>query len=160
MTRVYTRTPWSVRLWAKIDVQSDLDACWFWTGSQRNGYGCLEREPVRHGKREYAHRLMAELVTGARPPRGAVVRHTCESRYAPGDISHQLCCNPAHLAVGTQKQNVHDMLVSGRHVAPPGLRNGRHKLTDDIVRQIRERYAAGGCVLRGSTWAHVPGDRT
>jgi DNA invertase Pin-like site-specific DNA recombinase len=53
--------------------------------------------------------------------------------------------NPAHLFVGTQLDNVADMIAKGRRPrgAHEGLRNGRALITPDDVREIRRRYAAG-----------------
>jgi hypothetical protein len=146
--RVYTRRPWRERLWAKIDRSGGVDACWLWTGGLRNGYGVLERAPRLRGQREYAHRLVCEDMSGAALLPGQIVRHLCEGRYAPGDESYRKCCNPAHLEPGTQKQNSHDCLRTGRHVAPVGEENGKSKLTSAQAAEILRRYAAGGCTHR------------
>src|SRR5690606_8891899 len=62
-------------------------------------------------------------------PPTPLVRHTCDNRA---------CCNPAHLLVGTARDNIHDAMDRGR------LRiRERHpsaKLTDQDVRDIRYRF--------------------
>jgi len=60
------------------------------------------------------------------------------------------CVRPDHLFLGTQADNAQDMATKGRvrggmhDVDQHGEKNKQAKLTDDKVRTIRERYAAGG----------------
>lgn len=51
-----------------------------------------------------------------------------------------LCVNPAHLSVGTQRDNVVDMHSKGRGANVSGQNNGRSKLTEDDVRAIKNRH--------------------
>jgi hypothetical protein len=60
------------------------------------------------------------------------VRHTCDN---------PICCNPAHLLVGTHADNVADRVERNRTARGTG--NGRAKLTEDEVRTIRTAYAEG-----------------
>lgn len=62
------------------------------------------------------------------------VLHTCHR----GDDG---CVNLRHLYLGTNEQNVRDMVNAGR---ARGGRQGRRKLMPEQVREIRNRYAAGG----------------
>jgi hypothetical protein len=48
---------------------------------------------------------MYELANGATLGRTEFVLHRCDNR---------LCCNPAHLFVGTQRENIRDMMAKGR----------------------------------------------
>jgi DNA invertase Pin-like site-specific DNA recombinase len=65
--------------------------------------------------------------------------HKCDNRA---------CCNPAHLFLGTAKDNVQDMVKKGRRrpdiYSMSGEDHPGHRLTTEDVREIRERYAAGG----------------
>ena len=94
----------------KIDRSND---CWEWTAARtRAGYGLI----TDGGKQIYAHRLAVEM--GARQiPKGWEVCHRCDN---PG------CVNPAHLFVGTRRDNHHDMVAKGRHDFS-GLALGRNK---------------------------------
>jgi len=121
------------RFWDKVAVDPTPGACWLWTaGTQGGGYGAF----VIGGRTYKAHRLSYELHNGALPA-GAHVLHACDR---PG------CVNPAHLRAGTQKENTADMVSRGRHAGwdSKGVKNGRVKLTESSVLDIRER-AARGC---------------
>jgi hypothetical protein len=143
MTRgVYVRKIKSVseRLWAKIDKSGGPDACWLWTGSRTFGYGRLNVDKIP----KLAHRLAYEDAVGP-IPEGFVLRHLCESRYPRGDKTCRLCCNPAHLAPGTDKDNTADAISAGRNSPPPrfeGSAHGNSKLTEAQVLEMRARYAA------------------
>jgi hypothetical protein len=47
------------------------------------------------------------------------------------------CVNPSHLFLGTPADNVHDRDLKGRQARQRGQANGRARLTDDDVREIR-----------------------
>lgn len=73
------------------------------------------------GKQSLAHRVAYELTHGSieagRGYHGTVIRHKCDN---------PICCNPAHLEAGTQKDNVRDMVDRGRFVnnSPSGEAHG------------------------------------
>lgn len=104
---------------------------------------------VGYGKFGYGHRnhtveshRMAYLLTHGSIPIGKEVCHSCDNRA---------CCNPAHLFLGTHKENMEDMARKGRgygqaHSSPPVTRGEKHgmaKLTDADVLAIREAAAKG-----------------
>jgi hypothetical protein len=69
-----------------------------------------------------------------------VVCHSCDVRA---------CCNPDHLWLGTQSDNIKDAIAKGRAVGPPlttlhGEDNPRVKLTETQVREIRALWDAHG----------------
>lgn len=94
------------------------DSCWIWTGARcpRQGYG-------RFGDFK-AHRLVAAHIHGDID--GLDVCHTCDNPP---------CVNPAHLFLGTAKDNMRDMRRKGR---------GRSKLSPAQVHEIRVLWAQGG----------------
>ena len=86
------------RFWAKVDKSGP---CWIWTaGRFATGYGCFRLQ----GKSLKAHRVAYELEVGP-IPLGLNVLHRCDV---------PLCVNPAHLWVGTARENNADMLEKGR----------------------------------------------
>lgn len=58
------------------------------------------------------------------------MRHKCDNR---------LCCNPAHLELGTTGDNNRDAMIRGRNAK--GQKNGRAKLTVEQVLEIRNIYS-------------------
>lgn len=87
-------------------VTKSADGCWLRSGSgTRNGYSTIGRGRSGEGTTT-AHRLMWEITNGPVPP-GIMVCHTCDVRR---------CVNPAHLFLGTAKDNTQDMLAKGRFV--------------------------------------------
>ena len=111
---------------AKLKQNGD---CLEWQGATAGpmGYGYL----TRSGKNYYAHRYAWSFKHGE-IPKGLVVRHTCDN---------PLCCNLEHLVLGTRKQNSGDMVERGRSCR--GAKNGKTKLTEDNVREIRRQAASG-----------------
>jgi hypothetical protein len=82
------------------------------------------------------HRIAWELANGRQVPKGMDVCHTCDNPP---------CCNPAHLWIGTAKDNTRDMILKGRarYKAMPGEKHGNAKLTDAAVRRIRKMREKG-----------------
>jgi hypothetical protein len=116
------------RFWRSVDVRED-DQCWPWKGDQDGkGYGIF----TYRGVRRPAHELARSFSVGELRPHGFDTCHSCDV---------PLCCNPMHLRFGTRQENVNDMWERGR-----GLRGDAHpdvKVSDHLVREIRERRALG-----------------
>ena len=86
--------------WAHV-TPGGPDGCWEWQGYRHDwGYGKLAYRTQYY----YAHRVSYELHYGPIPD-GLHVCHTCDNPR---------CCNPAHLFVGTAKDNLSDMMMKGR----------------------------------------------
>lgn len=86
---------------------------------------------VHEGVQVYRHRLAYCLANEVTLPaiKGKVVRHTCDNPR---------CINPEHLLLGTQLDNVHDMVARGRYAR--GAMIPQAKLTEADVRFIRDNY--------------------
>lgn len=121
------------RFWSKVDTTGE---CWLWTGKpDPSGYGRLYVD----GLARLAHRIAWELMHGP-IPEGMDVLHDC-----PGG-DNPLCMR--HLWLGTRVENNWDRHSKGRDGSAPGARNGSARLTEEDVRAIRARYAAGGVSYR------------
>ena len=86
-------------LWAKVDKFGE---CWEWTGARMpRGYGRF-----RDGERTvYVHRFVWEQEYGP-IPKGILVCHSCDNPP---------CVRPEHLFLGTQVDNMADMLYKHGH---------------------------------------------
>lgn len=90
------------RFWQRIDRGGGPDACWPWTGARcPSGYGRVKIL----GRCRSPHRFALEWHIQDLVPTGLVVMHSCDNR---------LCCNPAHLSIGTYKDNAQDAARKGR----------------------------------------------
>lgn len=127
MTRI-GRPPNTISdVWARVDRRGD-DDCWPWMGNRTSaGYGHISI----NGRGRLAHRLVYESATGSAPGELFVCHH-CDNKW---------CCNPAHLFLGTNTDNQRD--ASRKGLLAHGSRHPRAKLTEDDVRAIRQRRAAG-----------------
>jgi hypothetical protein len=125
-----------IRFWSRVK-QAGSDECWEWTAAKHKfGYGMLGVD----NKVVYAHRFSWELHFGIIPD-GLEVLHSCDNPP---------CCNPRHLFLGTQRDNVVDMGNKNRRNggSMPGEAHPQAKLTLEKIRIIRMQYAQGGISQR------------
>lgn len=116
-----------VRFWQKVSKRAS--GCWEWTaGCDGTGYGTFW-----DGRMWGAHRYSWTIAYGL-IPRGMCVLHRCDN---------PLCVNPAHLFLGTHQDNADDRESKGRGHMRRGTANGRSKLTEAAVLDIRRRYRPG-----------------
>ena len=146
--------------WAKVKTGTAFD-CWPWTGALNTwGYG----DVLYKGRRSNASRV-AYLLSGGKVPKGLVVCHRCDN---------PACCNPKHLWVGTQAENLKDCRDKGRARVLSGEEHPRPtaKLTPKQVMDAKRAYANGTTqtalglkygvhsstisrAVRGEKWAHL-----
>ena len=162
--------PAEERFWSRVDVRGE-DDCWLWMGKlNTSGYGHFDDTRTKPRRWTRTHKFSWELRHGP-VPQGMCVLHHCDVRYPVGDITYRRCCNPAHLWLGTQRQNTADRDAKGRTAKgqrqsmythpefrqfgddnparrfPEKLHRGENnpasKLTAEQVREIRKRRASG-----------------
>lgn len=90
------------RLLNKVIIDDATD-CWEWQGATNNiGYGMIRDEQ----KMRTTHRVSYEEHNQAKIPDHLIVMHSCDNT---------VCVNPAHLSLGTRRDNMQDMLRKGRN---------------------------------------------
>lgn len=87
----------------------------------KDGYGRLR---VSKYFNDLAHRLVYRIFKGEIPT-GLVVMHACDNPS---------CCNPRHLMVGTQQDNVVDAIKKGRRPQNPASHKNTKITTEDVYR--------------------------
>ncbi len=117
----------------KLESKLEFDpngGCWLWNAGQVTfGYGAFTWK--RRSK--LAHRIAYEEFVGPIPD-GMFVCHKC-------DVPQ--CCNPAHLFLGTQQDNMTDMGLKGRKVSFRGEAHAMAKISDAQAAELRRRGQRG-----------------
>lgn len=137
--------------------------CWNWTGSKNaKGYGVIAGELngkryTKKGQQMLAHRVSWVLFRGEIPDsdaaHGTVVMHICDN---------PACVNPQHLKLGTQSENVLDMIQKERRprrTTPKGVEhwNSAFKSQADIdlicstvgqTKALAERFGVDVCTIK------------
>lgn len=110
--------------WTSL-LESDTDDCIEYPGYRnQSGYGLVRlRRPRRNVS---AHRLAYERAIGAIPKQMNVCHH-CDNPP---------CCNPRHLFLGTQRDNLQDASRKGRVLGP-------RKLTETDLLKVRQLLDQG-----------------
>lgn len=89
------------RFWSKVNVTENLDDCWYWTSANNKRYGTFT---IGKGYTYKSNRL-AYYIHYKQDPEDKLVLHSCHN---------SMCCNPNHLSLGTQDDNMKDMVYAGR----------------------------------------------
>lgn len=144
------------RLWIKVEKSPDSH-CWLWTGGkQKDGYGVIKVG----GKALRVHRVVYEIYFGEIPDNQSI-RHRCD---------RPSCCNPKHLKLGDNQENVTDRVLRDR--SAKGSMSGLSKLTElgveKIIRELQQGATVANLAVqhevsrqaiydisRGKNWAHI-----
>jgi hypothetical protein len=116
------------RFWGKVDKtpgHGPHGDCWLWAAGHTGTYGMF----WFGGRCLGAHRVAFRLA-GGQQKRGLIVMHTCDT---------PLCCNPAHLRLGTQSDNMRDAYAKGRKRQPTRA----VPLTEAELLQIKHEFDHG-----------------
>jgi hypothetical protein len=121
------------RFWRFVG-NTDENECWLWTGSLSSHFG--QARFSYKNKTLLAYRVSYEIHKGTIPD-GKIIRHMCDNAW---------CVNPEHLEIGTQQDNIRDMIERGRAIYPPKRKGEEHagaKLTQQQVHEIRSSTLTG-----------------
>lgn len=118
------------RFWTYVSKGSTTE-CWLWTGSRLSvafpangpkvGYGRFNKQYRTH----LAHRVSWVIAFG--DPGALFVLHRCDT---------PLCVNPAHLWLGTHKDNSDDKVTKGRGRGASGDTNGSKTHPESFPRGV------------------------
>lgn len=117
------------RFWKNVNKDGPIHPvygqCWVWTRSpDRGGYGYFNvcNKPIK------VHRFSYEEFVG-HIPYDIQVLHKCDNR---------VCVRPNHLFLGTNLENIQDMVDKNRQAK--GETHGRARLTEENIREVRRIY--------------------
>ncbi len=111
------------RFYAKVLIPNN-DGCMLWAGCLTpKGYGSFRVK----GKDTHASRFSYLLHCG-NIPKNLCICHKCDN---------PACVSPEHLFIGTQKQNVMDMIKKNRQNYAKGSKIGLSKLNEEKVKNIK-----------------------
>jgi hypothetical protein len=102
--------------WNKVNKETS-NSCWEWTGKlSKDGYGGFKMKHEWMQVHRWSMKLAGHDIAGK------VVCHKCDNPK---------CVREDHLFLGTQADNVKDMIAKGRYVKP------QSKLSDADIADIR-----------------------
>lgn len=109
------------------NTETSDSGCWEWRGyiHPKFGYGYMRMNV----KKWFAHRLSFHLFVKDISNSKNVIMHSCDNRS---------CVNPTHLKLGTQAENIKDMIYKNRK--PLGEKLSFAKLKEEDVIMIRNVF--------------------
>jgi len=140
----------AIKFWPRVAIKESAE-CWLYKGCKdSHGYGWL----TFRNRQIRASRLAWMIHNNLEVPQGKFVLHKCDNPP---------CCNPAHLYLGTQKDNVRDMLVRGRYPSvftPAEVRDifyraHRVETGTSIAKCYGITQSMVSAIKRGIRWKHL-----
>lgn len=134
------------RFWSKVNKTK---SCWEWIACVNEaGYGMIGTT----GKKiDRAHRVSYRIHFGEIPER-MFVCHKCDNPR---------CVNPEHLFIGTNQDNVNDMILKKRNSKPPSMGGWNKKVfSDEIIKLIGKHPDTHIAKLAGVSKYAIQGERS
>tara|TARA_R110000868_G_scaffold123_6_gene1313 strand:- start:5 stop:613 length:609 start_codon:yes stop_codon:yes gene_type:complete len=123
------------RFWKRV-TRSDESSCWLWNGyTNHGGYGWASIGGIAQLTHRYAYSTQNPEI-----PKGLCVLHKCDNPP---------CCNPAHLFLGTNQDNVTDRDTKGRQCKGEA-RSAANKKGDEHWSRMRPEMVTRGAAVGGS----------
>lgn len=124
--------------WNRVAKSTD-DECWEWTGRSRKGYGLVDY----HDHKYTAHRIAYYLYYGEYP-KGKIVMHLCNNKK---------CCNPSHLKLGTNRDNIQQAVKDGLFVVT-NKSTKTIKDVEEVYKLVKEgkKYEEIDVIMNCNTW--------
>lgn len=135
-----------------------ITGCWWWTAAvDQDGYGKFQTGTHRNQRHWRAPRVSLALV-GIDIESDQIALHTCDQPS---------CVNPAHLRLGSPKENARDCLARGRR--PRVSTNKLHEIQvvqifqlaalnisqPEIGARVGVHRKTVNNILNGKTWSHI-----
>lgn len=119
------------RFWQKVS-KNDNESCWEWNAALMNGYGWFLFSKKDGPK--FAHRVSAFFA--------GLIDNINSELHVLHKCDNTKCCNPAHLFIGTNADNVADRVKKGRTkwISHHGETNGMSKLSSADLNVVRNLY--------------------
>lgn len=115
------------RFWSKVSFTANPNVCWEWNRPIKDGL--RPQFWVNTLKRSINSNRIAYYLHYKKQPSELIVCHSCDNPK---------CCNPNHLWLGTDNDNMQDMIKKGRDRKACGDDNGARKKPERVARGERQ----------------------
>ena len=151
------------RFLSRILFTENPNKCWLWGGSfDKYGYGQFHLNASYKKKKTLKATRISYYIHNNIDPLGLCVCHKCDNPK---------CCNPNHLFLGTNRENIKDRDLKSRQAK--GEKAASSKLKESDIKDIREKYMTNGTswrklareygvhnrtigkILHSNTWNHI-----
>lgn len=110
------------------------DECWEWEGGKTGSYGQFAWRDAGNLAHVASYKLFVGHISKRHGKNKLFVLHTCDNPS---------CVNPKHLWLGTDQQNMDDMVRKGRSLHRYGANAPSAVFSAHKVKKIRGLYASG-----------------